>query len=106
MGKSSTNYGTNSYSSSITDILSFQKRAFASATIVGAGGIGGIIGSTVFRAKDAPYYAPGLYTTIGANCLIVVVVALLSIKFARDNKKAERGEIEIEGAEEGFKYTL
>lgn len=30
------------------------KRAFASATLVGFGGIGGIAGSTIFRAEDAP----------------------------------------------------
>lgn len=38
-----------------------RQRAFGSATIVGAGGIGGIIGSTVFRTQDAPYYHLGLY---------------------------------------------
>lgn len=30
------------------------KRAFASATLVGFGGIGGIAGSTIFRAEDSP----------------------------------------------------
>lgn len=36
------------------------KRAFCSATLVGAGGIGGIIGSTVFRDEDSPKYGPGV----------------------------------------------
>jgi len=92
--------------SQLTHLSPFQKRAFASATIVGAGGIGGIVGSTVFRTKDAPYYRNGLYVTIGANALIIVTVMLLSVKFWRDNKKAERGELKLEGAEDGFKYTL
>jgi hypothetical protein len=51
-------------------ILTFQannirgqwKRALASATLVGAGGIGGIIGSTVFRSQDEPGYVPGIIT--------------------------------------------
>jgi hypothetical protein len=30
------------------------KRAFASATLVGFGGLGGIAGSTVFRQQDSP----------------------------------------------------
>lgn len=38
------------------NILGQWKRAFCSATIVGAGGIGGIIGSLVFREQDAPAY--------------------------------------------------
>lgn len=38
------------------NILGQWKRAFCSATIVGAGGIGGIIGSLVFRNQDAPAY--------------------------------------------------
>lgn len=38
------------------NILGQWKRAFCSATIVGAGGIGGIIGSLVFRSQDAPAY--------------------------------------------------
>jgi hypothetical protein len=36
------------------------KRALTSATLIGGGAIGGIIGTTVFRAKDAPGYRPGI----------------------------------------------
>lgn len=39
-------------------------RAFSSATLVGFGGIGGIVSSLVFRSQDAPEYRPGIYTTI------------------------------------------
>lgn len=47
-----------------TGILTYQannirgqwKRALCSATLVGTGGIGGIIGSTIFRAQDKPGY--------------------------------------------------
>ncbi|KAL4744770.1 hypothetical protein BDW72DRAFT_199275 [Aspergillus terricola var. indicus] len=40
------------------------KRALTSATLIGGGSIGGILGTTVFRAQDAPNYRPGLLTTI------------------------------------------
>lgn len=40
-------------------------RALSSATLVGFGGIGGIVSSLVFREQDAPQYRPGIYTTIG-----------------------------------------
>lgn len=39
-------------------------RAFSSATLVGFGGIGGIISSVAFRSQDAPEYRPGMWTTI------------------------------------------
>jgi hypothetical protein len=38
--------------------------AFASATLVSFGGIGGIAGSLVFRSQDAPKYIPGIWATI------------------------------------------
>ncbi|GAT27543.1 phthalate transporter [Aspergillus luchuensis] len=80
------------------------KRAFTSATLIGGGSIGGIIGTTVFRAQDAPNYRPGLLTTMIANALIIVVVAGLSVKFWRANKRVDRGGKAIEGLA-GFKYT-
>jgi hypothetical protein len=36
-------------------------RAFASATLVGFGGVGGIAGSLIFRSQDAPDYIPGIW---------------------------------------------
>ncbi|KAG0650130.1 putative transporter [Hyphodiscus hymeniophilus] len=81
------------------------KRAFTSATLVGGGAIGGIIGTTVFRAKDAPNYRPGMDATLLANALIVVIVAALSFKFHRANKRVDAGGKPIEGLV-GFKYTL
>jgi cyanate permease len=81
------------------------KRALCSATLVGFGGVGGIIGGTVFREQDAPKYRPGIETTMIANALVIVITGLLSIKFHRANKRAEGGGKVIEG-QEGFRYTL
>lgn len=81
------------------------KRALTSATLVGAGGVGGIIGSTVFRETDAPQYGPGILACLLANALIVIIVALLTFKFRRANKRTEAGGKWIEG-QQGFKYTL
>jgi MFS family permease len=81
------------------------KRALCSATLVASGGIGGIIGSTVFREVDAPKYHPGIMATMIANGLIIVIVGYLSIKFHLANKRADRGGNAIEG-QEGFRYTL
>ena len=81
------------------------KRALASATLVGAGGIGGIVGSTVFRSQDAPAYRPGMYACIIASGLIVLITGLLDLKFHRANKRADAGGKVIEGLA-GFRYTL
>lgn len=80
------------------------KRALASATLVGSGGIGGIIGSTVFRSQDNPEYVPGIIATLIANGTIILVVLLLDWKFYRANKRAAAGGKPVAGLE-GFRYT-
>ncbi|EHK99624.1 putative Uncharacterized transporter [Glarea lozoyensis 74030] len=70
---------TISANANIPAILTYQannirgqwKRALCSATLVGFGGIGGIIGSTVFREHDAPKYGPGIMTCLIANGKLV-----------------------------------
>lgn len=81
------------------------KRALCSATLVGAGGIGGIIGGTVFREEDKPKYVPGITACMVAAGLIVVITLLLDFKFWRANKRAAGGGKIIEGLQ-GFRYTL
>jgi MFS family permease len=81
------------------------KRALTSATLVGAGGVGGIIGSTVFRNVDSPKYGPGIMATLIANGLTVLITCALTYKFWRANKRAEAGGKIIEG-QAGFRYTL
>jgi len=87
------------------NIRGHWKRAFCSATLVGFGGIGGIIGSLVFRAKDAPSYIPGLWACIASQLIIILIVVGLSAYFWFKNKRADRGETVIEGIE-GFRYTI
>lgn len=104
---------TTSCNANVPTILSYQannlrgqwKRALASATLVGAGGIGGIIGSTVFRSQDKPGYLPGIYATTIACALVVVITCAMEFKFWRANKRAAAGGKIIEGLE-GFRYTL
>ena len=81
------------------------KRAFCSATLVGFGGIGGIIGSTVFRTQDEPTYRPGIEACMIANGLVVIIVGLLTLKFRKANQRAANGGKVIEG-QLGFLYTL
>ncbi|KAL2194878.1 general substrate transporter [Corynascus similis CBS 632.67] len=86
------------------------KRAFCSATFVSFGGIGGIAGSLVFRDQDKPGYKPGLYACIATTLLSLLIIGALSLEFRRLNKKADRGEMELEcdaddNYEPGFRHT-
>lgn len=81
------------------------KRALCSATLVGAGGIGGIIGTTVFRSQDSPKYGPGIEACMIASALIIIITLMLTFKFWRANKRVDAGGKPIEGLV-GFKYTL
>ncbi|KAI1495546.1 major facilitator superfamily domain-containing protein [Biscogniauxia marginata] len=76
------------------------KRAFASATWVGFGGVGGIAGSLVFRSQDAASgYRPGLWACIACCLLNIVMVCVCDLAYYVDNKKADRGEKELETSE-------
>jgi MFS family permease len=87
------------------NIRGHWKRAFCSAALVGMGGVGGIIGSLVFRSQDAPKYHPGLYAAITSQLIVIIIVLALTPYFYYSNKKADRGEKIIEGIE-GFRYTI
>ncbi|KAL2372501.1 phthalate transporter [Blastomyces gilchristii SLH14081] len=80
-------------------------RALASTTLVAMGGVGGVAGSLVFRSQDAPEYIPGIYAAIACQFLLLLIVGSLSLYFWRCNKKADRGELVIEGSPT-FRYTL
>ncbi|KAJ5774691.1 hypothetical protein N7457_009587 [Penicillium paradoxum] len=80
-------------------------RAFSSASLVGAAGIGGIMGSLVFREQDAPGYKPGMYTAIGCNILVIILTIIMSVWFKICNKQADQGKRVIEG-DASFRYTI
>jgi len=81
------------------------KRAFCSATLVGFGALGGIVGTTVFRSEDRPDYVPGISVAIGSQILILILVGFLTLDFKRQNAKADRGEKVLEEGNEHFRYT-
>ena len=95
-----------SHTPSLTHLSSVGqlKRAVGTAILVGGGGCGGVIAANVFRQQDAPKYLPGLYTAIAVQALTVVLVSKNFYIFYRQNRRAERGEMLIEGTA-GFRYT-
>ncbi|KAG6019007.1 hypothetical protein E4U19_008111 [Claviceps sp. Clav32 group G5] len=104
----------------VPTIMAFQannirgqwKRAFCSATLVGFGGIGGIVGSLIFREQDKlTGYKPGFWACIAAALLNIILACTCSVIFMWKNKKADRGEViledgDAEHAAANFRYTL
>lgn len=86
------------------NIRGHWKRAFCSATLVGAGGVGGIAGALVFRSQDQPKYLPGIYAAIAANLCILLCTAGLTVWFWYCNRRARKGMVVIEGLQ-SFLYT-
>lgn len=81
------------------------KRAFSNALMVAFGALGGIIGTTTFRSQDAPQYLPGLITVFLVAGITICSVIITTLYMMRQNKRAAKGEIIIEGVP-GFRYTL
>jgi len=86
------------------NVRGFQKRSFASALMVAFSGLGGIIGSLIFRSQDAPHYFPGLIASTALALLTIVLIVLLDVYFIVQNgKQATTGKI-LEDLQ-GFRYT-
>jgi hypothetical protein len=87
------------------NVVGQWKRALTSATMVAAGGIGGILGTVVFREKDAPQYLPGLYTCFTAAAVTILSVCATQTYMWTMNRRQAAGKAVLEGVE-GFRYTL
>ncbi|KAL1605513.1 hypothetical protein SLS59_003315 [Nothophoma quercina] len=82
-----------------------QKRAVVAAVMISVGAAGGVTGSTIFQAKDAPQYLPGMWATISMQILYSIVTICMSMYFKRQNKLADEGlRPALEGVE-GFRYA-
>ncbi|KAF9042194.1 major facilitator superfamily domain-containing protein [Panaeolus papilionaceus] len=104
MGASGCVPGVLAYSSN--NMTSHTKRSVQTAIIVAAGGIGGILATTMFAQKDFPLYTPGILSTIGFQIAMLAFLALTTFILARRNRLRREGKLgPLEGTE-GFFYTL
>ncbi|KAK4633242.1 hypothetical protein CLAFUW4_02744 [Fulvia fulva] len=87
------------------NIVGQMKRSVASALIIGGGAIGGIVASNIFRQQDAPRYTPAMATVIATQVVSILHVLKNFWVYSRKSRKAERGEIILEG-QQGFRQTL
>ncbi|KAI1434396.1 retrograde regulation protein 2 [Xylaria sp. CBS 124048] len=81
------------------------KRAFTAATSTALNGAGGIAGSFIVRAQEAPRFPTAIWVCIGSHILMILIVAVFTVYFQAANKRAARGNVVLEGVE-GFRYTL
>ncbi|KAI1619932.1 major facilitator superfamily domain-containing protein [Exophiala viscosa] len=81
-----------------------NRRALTMSLQVMGGAFGGIISGNVFVSTDAPNYRTGLWICISFQMLYLVLVAKNFFIFYVQNKRADRGEIVIQG-QVGFRYT-
>lgn len=83
-----------------------SKRGFTSAIIVAAGGVGGILASTLFMDKEAKKgYPTGVWSVVGLNCFQILSVVGLRLFYMWRNKQADKGQVVIEG-DASFRYQL
>ncbi|KAF9018282.1 MFS general substrate transporter [Hymenopellis radicata] len=87
------------------NIVGQSKRSVSSALLVSFGGIGGILGTTVFRQADYPRYIPGMWAIIGAQILMISLLSVTSITYSNRNKRARETGEPLEG-QVGFLYIL
>ncbi|TFK44848.1 major facilitator superfamily domain-containing protein [Crucibulum laeve] len=87
------------------NITSHSKRSVQTATVIAAGGIGGIFATTVYRQQDFPRYLNGIWATIGCQFLMLALLGLTSFTFSRRNKLAREGKIILENTP-GFYHTI
>ncbi|KAL4866305.1 hypothetical protein BDV12DRAFT_187488 [Aspergillus spectabilis] len=84
------------------NITSHSKRAVASAVCMMGGGVGGIVASCAFVARESPSYT---VITFALSMTSVAMIVILDIYLWRCNKAAKSGKMVI-GGREGWLYTL
>ncbi|EAU83784.1 hypothetical protein CC1G_07519 [Coprinopsis cinerea okayama7 len=89
------------------NVVSHSKRSVQTALSVALGSMGGILAATCFRSQDRPKYIPGLIATILSQVVVIILLAILSIRHTYWNKRAKEGKLSepLEG-QPGFLYTL
>ena len=75
-----------------------SKRAVGMALLISIGNLGGIAGSNIYIASQAPKYPTGFGTGLGVCVAAVIMAFVLRILFARENRK-RREMLDSEGEE-------
>lgn len=82
-----------------------SKRAVGMALLISMGNLGGICGSNIYIASEAPKYRAGFGVCLGMSCCAVLMAIFLRFAYDSENKRRRR-LLDAEG-EEAFRgrYT-
>jgi len=80
------------------------KRATVAAAVSACNGLGGIAGSYIVRAPEAPKYMTAIWVSISSHLLMISLVLVCTVFFWRANRRARKGKGIIEGVIH-FRYT-
>ncbi|KAJ2777637.1 hypothetical protein H4R18_005048 [Coemansia javaensis] len=80
------------------NVLGVTKKGVAAACTVMLGGIAGLIGSHIYRDRDAPQYRFGHIFVCVCNALIFVVALVLNLYFRWENRRRDRAEAAADAA--------
>ncbi|KIV96769.1 hypothetical protein PV10_00590 [Exophiala mesophila] len=82
-----------------------NKKGIVAAVMISVGAAGGVTGSTIFRAQDAPQYIPGMWTTISLQIMTGIITFITSMWLKRQNRLADEGKRPALEGVEGFRYA-
>ncbi|KAL3475366.1 major facilitator superfamily domain-containing protein [Aspergillus californicus] len=85
------------------NIVGQWKRATTAAAVAACNGLGGIAGSYIVRAQEAPKYTTAVWVSIGSHLLMIGIVGIFTIGFYIQNSKQKRGVVLQDTV--GFRYT-
>ena len=66
-----------------------SKRAVGMALLISLGNLGGIIGSNIYLAKEAPHYWTGYGFSLAILVVAIIVTLILRFLYARINRQRE-----------------
>ncbi|KAI9719157.1 MAG: hypothetical protein M1828_006339 [Chrysothrix sp. TS-e1954] len=80
------------------------KRVFTAAVVTAFNGAGGVAGSYIFRADEAPRYPTAIWTCVASHVGMIAFVAVFTAGFWWANGRQRLGRRVIEGTV-GFRHT-
>jgi len=78
-----------------------SKRAVGMALLISVGNMGGIMGSNIYLAREAPKYQTGFSASLAMCCLAILMTLVLRWAYAKENRK--RDELIAEHGEEAIR---
>jgi hypothetical protein len=88
------------------NIVGQWKRVTIAASISASDGLGGIAGSYIVRAQEAPWYPTAVWVSIASHILMIAIVGAFTIYFRQANNAERKRHRVIEGMVSGPNFRL